>query len=70
MTKDEISELLTLEEAARILKVHPGTLRRWDKDNILKAIRVGIRRNVGDRRYKIEDVKNYIKQKEQKKKKK
>lgn len=58
-----MSELLTLEEAAKILKVHPGTLRRWDKDGLLKAVRVGTRRGIGDRRYRIEDIESYIQQK-------
>ena len=47
------SEIVTLAEACEILKVHPNTLRLWDKKGILKAIRFGIR---GDRRYKIVDI--------------
>jgi len=68
MEKDDISELLTLEEAGKILKVHPGTLRRWDKEGLLKAVRIGSRRGIGDRRYRKEDIENYIKQKGQRKK--
>jgi excisionase family DNA binding protein len=60
MEKDDISELLTLEEAGKILKVHPGTLRRWDKEGLLKAVRIGSRRGVGDRRYRPEDIKDYL----------
>lgn len=63
MEKDEISELLTLEEAGKILKVHPGTLRRWDKEGLLKAVRIGSRRGIGDRRYRKEDIENYLKKK-------
>jgi excisionase family DNA binding protein len=59
-----MSELLTLEEAGKILKVHPGTLRRWDKEGLLKAVRIGTRRGIGDRRYRIEDIENYIQQKD------
>jgi len=66
MEKDDISELLTLEEAGKILKVHPGTLRRWDKEGLLKAVRIGSRRGIGDRRYRKEDIENYIKQKKKK----
>lgn len=69
MEKDDISELLTLEEAGKILKVHPGTLRRWDNEGLLKAVRIGSRRGIGDRRYRKEDIENYIKQKDKKKKK-
>lgn len=54
MTKEEkIPELLTLKEACEVLKVHPNTLRQWDKKGILKAVRFGERR---DRRYKKEDL--------------
>ncbi len=61
MATDEIDELLTLEEAAKILRVTPGTLRRWDRTGHFKAVRVGVRRGVGDRRYKRQDVENYLK---------
>lgn len=56
----DIEELLTLEQAARILKVKPQTLRRWDRQGILKAVRVGTRRGVGDRRYRKQDIEAYI----------
>ena len=49
----KLSELLTLSETAKILNVHPNTLRKWDKKGILVAVRFGERR---DRRYKKEDV--------------
>lgn len=45
--------LLRISEAARYLGVHPETLRRWDKEGKLKAIRVG---RIGQRRYKREDL--------------
>jgi excisionase family DNA binding protein len=53
MTNEEkVPELLTLKQACEILKVHPNTLRQWDKKGILKAVRFGQRK---DRRYKKED---------------
>lgn len=52
MTK-EVDELMTIREAARILGVHPSTLRNWDRVGRLKAVRVGSRR---DRRFKKSDV--------------
>lgn len=55
--KQEVSELLTLSEASKTLKVHPNTLRKWDKKGILKAIRFGER---GDRRYRKEDISKLI----------
>ena len=47
-TKDKVPELLTMRETCEILKVHPNTLRQWDKKGILVAIRFGARK---DRRY-------------------
>jgi len=51
--KAKFPELLTLSEACQILKVHPNTLRKWDKKGILVAVRFGERK---DRRYKKEDI--------------
>jgi len=55
--KSKNPELLTLKEACKILKVHPNTLRAWDKKGVLKAIRFGIRR---DRKYRREDLVKFI----------
>lgn len=52
-----LPEYLTLPEVVRILKVHPNTLRNWDKDGTLKAIRIG-KRNI--RRWKKSDVLKYL----------
>ncbi len=52
-----MEELLTLHEAARILKVHPNTLRLWDKKGVLKAVRIGIKKV---RRYRKEDIEAFI----------
>lgn len=56
----ELEELLTINQAAKILNVKPQTLRRWDRQGILKAVRVGTRRGVGDRRYHKKDIEGYI----------
>jgi excisionase family DNA binding protein len=50
---DERPELITIREAAKILGVHPSTLRNWDRAGRLKAVRVGSRR---DRRFKRAEV--------------
>ena len=55
-----MEELLTLKEAAKILKVHPNTLRDWDKKGILKAVRIGIKQSL---RYRKEDLEKFISQK-------
>jgi len=45
--EEKLPELLTIKQVAKILNVHPTTLRRWDKSGKLKALRVGTRRGVG-----------------------
>lgn len=57
MENDELSELLTIRQAAKILNVNVETLRRWDKKGKLEAIRISSR---GDRRYRKEDIKKFI----------
>lgn len=52
-----MEELLTLKEASKILKVHPNTLRIWDNNDTLKAVRIGIKRT---RRYKKADLEKFI----------
>lgn len=52
-----MEELLTLNEAAKILKVHPNTLRLWDKSGVLKAVRIGVKKV---RRYRKEDIEAFI----------
>ncbi len=64
---EDIEELLTLKEAAKILRANEQTLRRWDRQGILKAVRVGKRRGVGDRRYRRKDIEAYISQSHKKK---
>ena len=54
MTKyNQISEMLTVGEVARIFNVHPNTVRRWSSKGILKAHRIGPR---GIRRFRRDDV--------------
>lgn len=48
-----MKNLLSIQDAANLLGVHPETLRRWDNDGKLKAVKVGDR---GDRWYKQEDL--------------
>lgn len=57
MNQTSKNQLLTLREACELLKVHPNTLRKWDKKGILKAIRFGERK---DRRYRKEDLEELI----------
>jgi len=50
---NDLPEYLSMPEVVRILKVHPNTLRNWDRDGTLKAARIG-KRNI--RRWKKSDV--------------
>lgn len=52
MSKD-LPDYLTLAQVAELLQVHPNTLRNWDANGTLKAIRIGVRKV---RRYKKTDV--------------
>ncbi|KKP68178.1 MAG: binding domain, excisionase family protein [Candidatus Roizmanbacteria bacterium GW2011_GWA2_35_19] len=56
---DKKVKLLRIKEAADILGVNPETLRRWDKEGKLPAVKVSVR---GDRRYKPEDIEKFIEQ--------
>lgn len=57
---DSIPELMTLKETCEMLKCHPNTLRQWDRNGILKAVRFGKRH---DRRYRREDIVRLLKTK-------
>jgi len=57
---NELPDLLTLEQVSELLQVHPNTLRNWDKDGTLKAIRIGARKLY---RYKKEEVMKFLEQK-------
>jgi len=62
MTKREdnsknLPDILTLKQACELLNCHPNTLRNWDNNGTLKAIRFGKR---GDRRYRKEDILNIL----------
>ena len=54
---EDMPEILTLKQACEALNCHPNTLRNWDNQGILKAIRFGKR---GDRRYHKEDILNIL----------
>lgn len=54
--KIRLPKLLNINQVAKILGVVPPTLRRWDKTGKLKAIRVGNKTGVGERRYRREDI--------------
>jgi len=51
------ARMLTVNEVAYLLHVHPSTVRRWEKEGQLKSYRFGPK---GVIRFKIEDVSNFI----------
>lgn len=53
MQNQIIPELLTLKEACDLLRVHPNTLRNWERDGKIEAVRIGTRR---DRRFTKESL--------------
>lgn len=55
--KSDLPEYLTLMQVSGLLKVHPNTLRNWDKNDTLKAIRIGPRKLY---RYKKSDIVNFL----------
>ena len=48
MNARELPELLTIKEAAMLIRVHPNTLRNWEREGKIEAVRIGNRR---DRRF-------------------
>ncbi len=50
---DNLPDLLTVSEAAELLRVSKLTLKRWGKRGKLPAIRINAR---GDRRYRKEAI--------------
>lgn len=57
MSIEELPELLTLREATEVLRVHANTLRNWEKEGIISAVRIGRRR---DRRYQKAVILNFL----------
>lgn len=54
---DHMDDMLTVREVARLLHVHPNTLRRWSNNGRIKAYRINRR---GDRRFKREEIANFL----------
>lgn len=51
--------MLTTGEVARILNVHPSTVRRWNNRKLLKGYRIGPR---AERRYRREDIELFLRE--------
>lgn len=57
MSFEEMPELLTIRDVTHLLNVHPNTLRNWEKEGLIQAVRIGPRK---DRRYKKEIIKKMM----------
>ncbi len=55
--RDPDLEMLTVSQVARLLNVHPNSVRRWANQGLLRTYRVGRR---GDRRFRPEDVASFL----------
>jgi excisionase family DNA binding protein len=54
---EQYGVLFTPSEVARILNVHINTVRRWENDGMLRALRLPTR---GDRRFTREEISRYL----------
>ena len=52
-----VDSMLTTGFVARQLNVHINTVRRWSNQGILRTYRIGAR---GDRRFKREDIDDFL----------
>lgn len=57
-SKSQKDELLTIRQVAEIFSVHQQTLRRWDTEGKLQAVRVG---KLGHRKYRKSDIDKMLK---------
>jgi excisionase family DNA binding protein len=58
MASDEqMNNMLTVREVARLFHIHPNTLRRWSNNGRIKAYRITRR---GDRRFKRAEIAHFL----------
>ena len=56
-SRSRTSTDLTLQEAAKLLHIHVNTLRRWSDKGLIESSRMAPH---GDRRYRREDVEQFL----------
>ena len=56
-TSNKIEAMLNTADAARLLYVHPNTLRRWSDHGLIKTYRIGPR---SDRRFRRDDINHFL----------
>ncbi len=52
-----LDRMLTVNEVAHLLNVHPGTVRRWEKKGQLRSYRLGPKQVI---RFKREDISSFL----------
>jgi len=57
VTDNQMSNMMTVREVARLLHVHPNTLRHWSDAGRIKVYRITTR---GDRRFRRHDVARFL----------
>jgi excisionase family DNA binding protein len=57
VAEEKMANMLTVQEVARLLHIHPNTLRRWSNRGLIKAYRITPR---GDRRYRRQEILNFL----------
>lgn len=55
--KPATRQMLTVNEVAHLLHVHPNTIRLWSKTGTIKSYRIGKRR---DYRFSLDDVEAFL----------
>jgi len=54
---EETPDFLTIGEVSKLFKIHPDTLRNWEKSGALVPLRVGPRK---DRKYRKQDIETIV----------
>ena len=55
--EEQMGNMLTVQEVARLLHIHPNTLRRWSNRGLIKAYRITPR---GDRRFRRGEILEFL----------
>ncbi len=55
--EDYIDRMLSVNEVAHLLNVHPGTVRRWEKKGQLKSYRLGPKKII---RFRTEELDSFV----------
>ncbi len=57
LTLNQTDNMLTIRDVAKLLHVHPNTLRRWADKGLIETYRITSR---GDRRFMAEDIRRFL----------